>query len=196
MRKFDDPNLRFEHASGRAIADVYTEELHQLYLAVWERAKYRLEKLPAEFFRDIGRRFADQASMTLVRCKERPVAFVFGIWEGSAYHNLYCGLDYELNDRIDLYFNLYYHELDRLMRAGARLVHMGQTSDEFKARLGATPEPLWFAVRATNPLVHRGLRTFSKWIFPPVLKTPQRQVFRIGPAPRKTKALREPASTP
>src|SRR5207247_894503 len=43
QRKFDAINLRFEHASGATIADVFTDQVHQLYLAVLERAKYRLE---------------------------------------------------------------------------------------------------------------------------------------------------------
>jgi hypothetical protein len=43
-----------------------------------------------------------------------------------------------LNPRLDLAFNVMYATLDYVRRAGAATVVFGQTSDDFKLRLGCT----------------------------------------------------------
>ena len=68
------------------------------------------------------------------------------------------------------------------MRSGVSTMHLGQTSDEFKSRLGSRQQPLCFCVRATNPILGVGLRAFSRWIFPPVQRSQDRQVLKVDPA--------------
>jgi hypothetical protein len=146
---------------------------------VWARAAYRLEKWPAEFFREVARRFGDQASMTrIVAPGGRVAAWAFGVTDGGVYHNLYGGLDYALNEEYDLYFNLYFRDLDRAFRGGATAVNLGQTADWFKARLGALPAPRWFFARGVRPWVQWGLRAGRRWAFPPVGRWPVQHVFR------------------
>ena len=68
----------------------------------------------------------------------------------------------------DLYFNLYYNDLDQAFRRGHEQIHLGQDSDDFKMRLGSRPRALSFYVRAPNPVFQAGLRGFSRLIFPKV----------------------------
>jgi hypothetical protein len=181
VKKFDGTGLGVEHLRGADIAAAHTDECHRLYEAVWERAAYRLEKWPAEFFRAVARRFGDRASMTRVVAQGgRVAAWAFGVTDGGVYHNLYGGLDYALNDEHDLYFNLYFRDMDRAFRDGARAINLGQTADGFKARLGATPAPRWFFARGVRPWVQWGLRAGRRWAFPPVRRWPVQHVFRAG----------------
>jgi hypothetical protein len=177
-----------EVVTGEQIAERFTDEVHALYLATRDRAKYRLETLPVEFFREVGRRFGDAASLTLVWLDGKIVGWTFGIFSGEEYHDLYIGIDYARNADADVYFNLYYHDLDRVFRRGCTCVHMGQTSDEFKTRLGAEPRELWFFVRATNGLVHAGLRRAARWVFPPVEHLPPRDIFLHAPQVKRQKS--------
>ena len=84
-----------------------------------------------------------------------------------------------------MFFNLQYQDLDRALRRGARSVHFGQTADEFKARLGAEPRPLFFYARAVNPVLNQVLRRVKSLLFPPVPHVPARDVFKADPTPQR-----------
>jgi predicted N-acyltransferase len=183
-----------EFASGAAICDHFTDEVHALYLAVRNQAKYRMETLPREFFHEVGRRFGENASLTLCRLGGRVVGFTFGITVGREYHDLYIGIDYARNAEADVYFNLYYHDLDRIFRSGCTRVHLGQTSDEFKMRLGCQPRELSFYVRAVNPIVHAGLRRIAKWVFPPVTRAEPREIYLAANTANCDSAVLAPGS--
>ena len=177
QKRFRRAGATIEVVTGTAIAERFTDEVHALYLATRDHAEYRMETLPAEFFREVGRRFGDDASLTLLSLDGKVVGWTFGIVAGPEYHDLYIGIDYARNAEADVYFNLYYHDLDRVFRRGYTCVHLGQTSDEFKTRLGAEPRELWFYVRAVNSLMHAGLRRAARWVFPPVEHVPPRDIF-------------------
>jgi predicted N-acyltransferase len=193
---FTDPRLRILDLRGDAAADAFTAEVHQLYAAVWATSKYRLEFLPPEFFRATARAMDEQASLSLVLLDRRAVAFSFGLTAGDVHFSLYVGLDYPLNDQYDLYFNLYHHDLDRAFRRGVRVFRMGQTSDAFKARLGAVQQTLHAYAFAPSPLLNFGLQKFAKYAFPPVPRVPEHQVFKQAvEKPRRARPLPLDAAT-
>jgi predicted N-acyltransferase len=184
QKRFHRAGGSIDVVTGMDIADCFTDELHSLYLATRKRAEYRMETYPAEFFREVGRRFGEDASLTLLRINDCVVGWTFGIVVGSEYHDLYIGINYDRNAEADVYFNLYYHDLDRVLRRGCTCVHMGQTSDEFKTRLGCDARELSFYVRATSPLVHAGLRRAARWVFPPVVRVTPRDIY-LHPTEKK-----------
>jgi len=55
--------------------------------------------------------------------------------------------------------------LDQAFRRTCREIHLGQTSDEFKTRLGCEQQPLWFYARALGSVWHTGLTVAFK-MFP------------------------------
>jgi hypothetical protein len=79
---------------------------------------------------------------------------------------LYCGLDNNLKEEFDLYFNLFYKELDFAFKQNVKSICLGQTSDHFKLRLGSKPSPRYFFVRANNFFSQLGLKLFKSIIFP------------------------------
>ena len=178
IRKFKLAGFEAEHVCGPPIADLFTDEVHRLYLAVWERSQYRLEQLPVEFFREVARTLGDQVSLTVVRREGRIVGFTYGLAGRTVYYNMYSGIDYDLNKLGDLYFNLFYCDLDYAFKAGAAEIHLGQTSDDFKSRLGTSQLPLHFYVRGSNSFLHLGLRRFGRWAFPPVASVRKHDVFK------------------
>jgi len=91
---------------------------------------------------------------------------------------LYAGIDYARNDQADLYFNVHYHGMDRSFQHGAKLIHLGQTADDYKSRLGSVAWPLHFYARAVNPVMNAGLRLVAKWAFPAIAPPPSYHVFR------------------
>ena len=141
--------------------------MHRLYLAVHERAEVKLELLPAEFFRQLAARCGDCVRLTAVLQGPRIVAFAWGILFGNAYQNVFVGLDYQLNDEFDLYFNLMASDLDHALRLGAAEIQTGQTADVFKSRLGCRGQPRYVYAKGTRWFSAAPLRWTHTLLMPP-----------------------------
>jgi hypothetical protein len=180
-KKLLQQGLAVRHLQSGAIAEVYTDTLHELYLAVLARSQTKLETYPASFFRDLAVIFGEDAVLTTIyrTADEKIVAFIFALRDSEgAHHNLYCGMDYQFNAEADLYFNAFYGDLDFAFRHGASKVHLGQTSDHFKARLGSTQRNVCGFVRATNGLLNIGFRRIAKHVFPKIEHPEDHDVFK------------------
>jgi hypothetical protein len=62
--------------------------------------------------------------------------------------------------------NLFYHDLDYAFSIGATEVHLGETSDDFKLRLGTEMVPMYCYVKARNPVVRVIVKRFARQLFP------------------------------
>jgi predicted N-acyltransferase len=180
-RNFAKAGLRVEHVQdAEVIQRLYTDEVHRLYLAVLERAEVKLECLPADFFRALARQFPRDIAFTFVYQKERIVGFVCGLFHGNRYSNLFCGVDYQVNEESSLYFNLMYHDADYALRKGVQSLHVGQTADDFKSRMGCYTKPRYFFVKGNNGFMQWLLRTGAPTFFPPVPPPPKHNIFGSG----------------
>jgi predicted N-acyltransferase len=161
---------------GPELEQMYTDQVHQLYLAVVERAESKLEILPREFFLAMASEFSDAISFTYASKDGRIVGFNWALRSGQAYRFMFCGIDYKLNEMADLYFNLMYAELDNGLRSNASEIEVGQTADLFKSRLGCFPIPLAFYVKST---IFQGLlRRTSRFLFPARPPVPAFDIYK------------------
>jgi hypothetical protein len=81
-------------------------------------------------------------------------------------HNVYVGFDYEENKRYRIYFNLFEESLRLALERRCRMAYFGQTSYDFKARLGANPFALTAYMKHRVPEEHAALRAAKDHIFP------------------------------
>jgi predicted N-acyltransferase len=154
QRKFARAGLRVVHVSGHERADqLYDDEVHRLYEAVYRRARERFDPMPATFFRELARNLPQQTRFTFVYEGDRIVGFTNALFTKDVYHVLYAGFDHELNTQSDLYFNLLFHSVDAGMRQRVGDIQVGQTADDVKRRkLGCRQRPLYFYIKGINPL--------------------------------------------
>lgn len=174
---------KFEVLHGRGAAflmDHFDDRAYRLYRAVQEKAKHKLELMPAGFFREMATALGDEVSLTVIRRAGRICAFTFAITRGNNHYNMYSGIDYALNSDGDLYFNLFYQDMDQAFRAGAEALHLGQTSDAFKSRLGTRAEKLWFYARAWPAAANPLLRLSAPLAFPKVATVRPHDVFNTA----------------
>jgi predicted N-acyltransferase len=178
LRKFEGLALTVTHMSDPSeIARRFDDRLHRLYLHVWRRSPNRLECFPLSFFKELPLALPGKVVLSVIERAGEPVAFGYGVMAGRSYHSLYLGYDPTLNEAGNLYFNITLKCLDHAFASGASELVLGQTADEFKARLGAVAEPLSFLARAPNPLVHMALKAFAGQIFPAVALPSPHHVF-------------------
>lgn len=169
IKKFDQSNLRVsQHVGGEGVDEIYTDDVHRLYDEVLARSKVKLERLPAEYFRELARQLPENSHFTFIRDGDRIVAFAASVFSDQRYHQLFVGFDEDLNPECDLYFNLFFREMDAAYRRGVKTVVAGQTSDVFKQqKLGSRPEPLFLYVKGCRFAARLLLRVAFRLLFPP-----------------------------
>ena len=177
QRKFAAAGFRIEtFAGGETTAARYTDDVHRLYEAVIEHSHTKLEILPAEFVREVARRFPSDFLLIFAYHDDQVIGFCSGIRTRGVQSTLCLGIDYEKNREGDIYFNLFYAYLREILSHDIDRIDFGANSEQFKARIGCRQRPNYMYVRATNWL-RWPLRWFSGALFPPVKLLEPMHVF-------------------
>src|ERR1700730_508879 len=183
QKKFAAAGLRVVHVTdGKEIRRRFTPEVHRLYAAVHARSKTKLEFLPLEFFRELPDALPEHVTVMFVEdmtAGGRVVGFTLAMWANGTHYNVYSGVDYEMNERAHIYFNLFYHDLDYAFSIGTTEVHLGETSDGFKSRLGTETVPMYCYVKARNPVVQAIVKRLARQLFPEQ-RVERQNVFKAG----------------
>src|SRR5262249_9780404 len=129
---------------------------------------------------ELARRMSGPIQLIVLTRASKIVAFGWCLKGLKSYHMMYAGLDFALNDEMDLYFNLHYAALDRALRSGASRIEFGVTADAFKARLGCYAEPLHFFTRGVGPMMSLMVRYGSKLMLNREPAIPSFDVFKAA----------------
>ncbi|HEY3967545.1 MAG TPA: GNAT family N-acetyltransferase [Planctomycetaceae bacterium] len=169
QKKFAASDLRVVQMSGGEGADVvFTDDVFKLFETVFDRAKVRLEKVTPEVFRELARRLPEATAWTFIYQSERVVAFAMSVFTSAVYHQIFVGYDATLNGQYDLYFNLFFHAIDRAYRQNVAVIHVGQSADEFKhQKLSCHQRPLYFYIKGIDRATRYVLERFGRSMFPP-----------------------------
>jgi hypothetical protein len=81
----------------------FVDEIHPLYLQVYNRSKLHFEKLTKAYFRELGRRMPDKVRFFIWRQNGKIVAFTLCMTEADAIYAEYIGLDYSVALDLHLY---------------------------------------------------------------------------------------------
>ncbi len=167
MRKYfgqlEAAGMTFEQRRGAdGVAELFTDEVYQLYENVLDRAAFRFEKVPLSFFQELAREFPEESRFTFIRQGERIVGFACSLGTGQHHALLYCGVDYERNDEAAIYFNTLYRGLAAAIETGAESINVGQSADEFKRRLGCQSSPLFIFTKPISTLLDAAFRLFVR----------------------------------
>lgn len=168
QKKFENKGMKIiqTHDAGTILA-YYTPDVHKLYLAVVEQAEHKLEIMPQSFFLELVKNFPDQVYFTFaVDPHEKVVGFNCSLYDGTGFHFIFCGMDYAINYESNLYYNLIYNSLDQAFRLDCQVIQVGQTTDDFKARLGCNATPLYLYVRFNVYLLQAILKKIFTVLFP------------------------------
>lgn len=136
--------------------DRFDAELHRLYLNVFHRSPYPLERLDAEFFRRLP------ADIAVFRARGRAMGFVQTLRAEDRLIFLFGGLDHGPAREFDVYWNMMLHIVRMGIETGCREIDFGQTAETTKLRLGCRRVPLYLHATHRSPLVRGLLRTFRR----------------------------------
>lgn len=155
-RRMQEKGIQVEQYRG--VAATFSRSDYQLYLEVLSRARAQFERLPASYFQGLPNVFGERQMLSRFVLGSRTVAWSWSLCEQDRTVNLFVGMDYEVNREHDLYVNILADVVRLAIDSGSRSIHFGQAAAEAKARMGATPEALFYAIRHRNPFIHGVLR--------------------------------------
>jgi Acetyltransferase (GNAT) domain len=159
LRTFKD--IRVEQR--RQIDDV-VEQVSTLYGQTVAHSDLQFEYLPADYFRELLRSLAPEASIFLYWHDSELVAFNFVIETADRLIDKYIGMNYAVVPRFNLYFNSWLHNARYCIERGIPLYQSGQAFYEPKLRLGCRLQPNWQYFRHRNAAINAILRFVAKFV--------------------------------
>jgi len=138
---------------------LFDNKLYDLYTDVYKKSEYKLEKLTIDFFREFP------STILSFYLGTKPVAFVQLIENSQELIFLFGGVDYSLNLKYDIYWNMLLSIIRYGIEKGFKVIEMGQTAEDTKMKLGCKIyEKFLYAnhsVGLINYFVHKGIGLLS-----------------------------------
>lgn len=172
------------------ILEAYTPDVHELYCEVVRRSDVRVEILPIAYCRELVRHMAGAVELVTLRKDGHILAFAWCVCDETTYHMMYGGFDQQRNREHDLYFNMAYASLDRAFRKRVSRIHVGQTSTDFKSRMGCHSEPRYSYVKGVGFLMSRLFRWGSDLLVAKKPAKPPSHIFKGRTRVAPERALR------
>ena len=127
------------------------KELYALYENIFEQAKFKLIKLPADYFSRVKTIFDSTFIVKGFFYNNKLIAFASSFtMSGSAIEAHYIGFDYELNSTFNLYQNILYSMINEAILNKKQTVNLGRTSPEIKTTVGAKAYDLSCYIKPQN----------------------------------------------
>lgn len=145
----------------------HQNEIYKLYENVYNRAKFKLLKLPKNYFYESKVIFEDKFLFKAFFNSGKLVGF--STWfeiNKDALETHYIGLDYEVNENLNLYQNILYDYIDAGIRAGVKAINFGRTAAEIKTTIGAKPKDLICYIQPQNTLSKILVSPFIEFLKP------------------------------
>lgn len=164
----------FRNAAGIQVKELSREEIRQfepqlysLYEEIFERAKFKLIKLPRDYFSSVKNIYPGQFIVKGFFYEEKLVAFgsCFVMIDGSLEAH-YIGFDYSLNTQFDLYQNILYMMIGEGIRHQCKKVNLGRTAAEIKTTVGAKAENLICYIKPQNTISRIIQKPFISFLQP------------------------------
>ncbi len=141
-------------------------ELYKLYESIYKRAKFKLLKLPPNYFEGCKSLFESHFFVFGYYKEQELLAFCSGFVMGDILEAHYIGLNYEHNKTYELYQNILYLFIDKALQHGLKKVNFGRTAAEIKSTVGAEPQHLECYIRAQNTVSRMIQKPFIQFLQP------------------------------
>ena len=125
-------------------------QINQLFRQVSANQAFTLTQASENHFGLMKQVYKDQFEVVGFYLDDQLIAFYSAFINTDGYELYYCGFEYELNNKYNLYFNILYSGLGQAMHHKKGLLKLGRTSFDAKASLGAKPQSLPYYFKAGN----------------------------------------------
>lgn len=167
----------------------YENKMYALYESIFDKAKFRLIKLPKNYFSEVKKQFGTHFTINAFFYKNELIAFGTSfVLEDSTLEAHYIGFDYDQNKQFDLYQNLLYCAINEGIEHGCRCVNLGRTASEIKTTVGAKAQDLICYIKPQNTVSKLILKPFISFL-QPAEWTPRNPFKEEGSEKNETKSV-------
>ncbi|MFA6989281.1 MAG: peptidogalycan biosysnthesis protein [Candidatus Gastranaerophilaceae bacterium] len=150
-------NLQIFNTGDEFFTDDIVNNLHSLYLNVYNKSEMHFDKLSFEFFKNILQNTNDGKVFVYIQ-KDKIIGFSLCYIVGNYLVDKYHGYLYPDSLKCFLYFNHFFDNLEFCIQNELKMCIMGWTNADTKAYLGCEFTQTYHAVYVKNPF----LRMFLK----------------------------------
>jgi hypothetical protein len=129
------------------------KEIYNLYEAIFNQAKFKLIKLPAEYFSQTKTIFQSKFTLKGIFLNKQLIAFYsYFKLDDKIIEAHYIGINYELNDEFKLYQNILCELIKAAIENKVIQLNLGRTAAEIKTTVGAKAQDLFCYIKPQNTL--------------------------------------------
>jgi hypothetical protein len=145
----------------------HEKHLYKLYEGIFEKAKFKLIKLPKTYFSSVKSVYENNFNVKAFFYENKIIAFAscFKMPDGSLEAH-YIGLDYDFNGQFNLYQNILYGMIDEAIKNKFLKVNLGRTAAEIKTTVGAKPFDLICYIKPQNTISKLIQKPFISFLQP------------------------------
>ena len=144
----------------------YVDEVHALYMNVFNRSKMHFEKLTKEYLCRLGRDMPDKTRFFLWRQNGKIIAFSLCMLQGDSIYDEYLGLDYAVALDLHLYFHTLRDVIEWAIKNGCKWYCSSALNYDPKLHLRCDLAPLDLYVTHTSKIANFILRRVLPWMEP------------------------------
>lgn len=146
---------------------VYEIQLYQLYEEIFEKAKFKLIKLPVHYFSSVKNIFKEKFQVKVFMIQNKIIAFgSYFFMPDNSVEAHYIGFKYSLNKQYNLYQNLLYSVINEAILKKQKKINLGRTASEIKTTVGAKVENLICYVKPRNTISKLIINPFIEFLQP------------------------------
>jgi len=146
---------------------LHEKQLYKLYEGIFEKAKFKLIKLPKDYFSSVKTSYEKEFTVKAFFYEGKVIAFASSfLMPDNSLEAHYIGFDYELNNQYNLYQNILYAMIDEAIKNKRTKVNLGRTAAEIKTTVGAKAENLICYIKPQNTISKLIQKPFISFLQP------------------------------
>ncbi len=134
--------------------------IEQLYWNVVNKQTVRLGTVNIAYFYELKKHLQERFEFHGLYKDGKMVAFYTFIFYDNSMETHFIGLDYDANKSHQLYFNILFLSIKKMIDTRYNLLELGRTGREAKANAGAVPRQVFNYIKVNNLLVNFTVKFF------------------------------------
>ena len=145
----------------------YHDRIYELYLEVYDNAKFKLVKLGESYFYECKKAFGNKFKITGFFRDGQLIGFNTAFLQhNDEIEAHFIGFDYAINRNCELYQNILYQFIELAIVNKKTKLILGRTAAEIKSTIGAKSADMICFVKPQNPISKLILKPFISYLQP------------------------------
>jgi hypothetical protein len=138
----------------------YTIEIEKLYWNVVNKQTIKLGSINAKYFYELKNDLQEKFEFYALYQNNSMVGFYTFIFYETEMETHFIGLDYEANKTYNIYFNILFFGIQKMIERQYNKLELGRTAKEAKINVGALPKQIFNYISVKNRLAKLTLNYF------------------------------------